>query len=53
LKLEKEILGVIELINKRDGSYFNKSDEDILIYFADLAVVALNKRLLNISSEKE
>ena len=53
LKLEKEILGVIELINKKDGTYFDKSDEEILIYFADQAVIALNKSLLNTSSENE
>jgi len=47
LKLEKEILGVIELINKKDRTYFNKSDEEILIYFADQAVIALKKSILN------
>jgi len=44
LVLEKEIVGVIELINKKDKTYFNKNDEEILIYFADLAMIALNKR---------
>jgi len=53
LKLEKEILGVIELINKKDRTYFDKNDEEILIYFADQAVIALNKSLLNTSSENE
>ena len=53
LKLEKEILGVIELINKKDRTYFDKNDEEILIYFADQAVIALNKSLLNTSSESE
>jgi len=53
LKLEKEILGVIELINKKDRTYFNKSDEEILIYFADQAVIALNKSLLATPYENE
>lgn len=43
LKLEKEIIGVIELINKKDKTYFNKNDEEILNFFADQAVIALNK----------
>jgi len=41
LKLEKEIIGVIELINKKDRTYFNKNDEEILNFFADQAVIAL------------
>lgn len=53
LKLEKEILGVIELINKKDGTYFNKNDEEILIYFADQAVIALKKSILNTPYENE
>jgi len=53
LKLEKEILGVIELINKKDGTYFNKSDEEVLVYFADQAVIALKKSILNTPYENE
>jgi len=53
LKLEKEILGVIELINKKDGTYFDKNDEEILIYFADQAVIALNRSMHDAPGENE
>ncbi len=41
LILEKEIVGVMEVINKKDTAYFDKNDEDILNSFANQAVIAL------------
>ena len=53
LILEKEIVGVMEVINKKDKSYFNKNDEEILIYFANQAVIALNKSMFKKPYENE
>jgi len=41
LILEKEIMGVMEVINKKDNKYFDKNDEDILNSFANQVVIAL------------
>jgi putative nucleotidyltransferase with HDIG domain len=41
LILEKEIVGVMEVINKKDKECFNKNDEEILYSFANQAVIAL------------
>jgi len=41
LILEKEIMGVMEVINKKDNEYFNKNDEEILNSFANQVVIAL------------
>lgn len=41
LILQDEILGVMEVINKKDGKYFDKNDEKILNSLANQAVVAL------------
>jgi len=41
LILEKEIVGVMEVINKKDKTYFDKNDEEILNSFANQVVIAL------------
>jgi len=41
LILEKEILGVMEVINKQNKTYFDKNDEGILNSFANQVVIAL------------
>jgi putative nucleotidyltransferase with HDIG domain len=41
LILEKEIMGVMEVINKKDEEYFDKNDEEILNSFANQVVIAL------------
>ena len=41
LVLEKEIMGVMEVINKKDREYFDKNDEEILNSFANQVVIAL------------
>jgi putative nucleotidyltransferase with HDIG domain len=41
LILEKEIMGVMEVINKKDKECFDKKDEDILNSFANQVVIAL------------
>jgi len=41
LILNKEIMGVMEVINKKDKTYFDKNDEEILNSFANQVVIAL------------
>lgn len=41
LILEKEIMGVMEVINKKDKECFDKNDEEILNSFANQVVIAL------------
>lgn len=41
LILEKEIVGVMEVINKKDKTYFGKNDEGILNSFANQVAIAL------------
>ena len=41
LILEKEIMGVMEVINKKDKEFFDKNDEEILNSFANQVVIAL------------
>ncbi|MCK4308823.1 MAG: GAF domain-containing protein, partial [Candidatus Atribacteria bacterium] len=41
LILEKEIMGVMEVINKKGKEYFDKNDEEILNSFANQVVIAL------------
>ena len=40
LILEKDIMGVMEVINKKDEEYFDKNDEEILNSFANQVVIA-------------
>jgi putative nucleotidyltransferase with HDIG domain len=41
LILDKEIMGVMEVINKKDKECFDKEDEEILNSFANQAIIAL------------
>jgi len=41
LILEKEIMGAMEVINKKDKEFFDKNDEEILNSFANQVVIAL------------
>jgi len=41
LVLEKDIMGVMEVINKKDKECFDKNDEEILNSFANQVVIAL------------
>ena len=43
MKLGGRIIGVVELIDKRDGDVFRESDLKILMVFADLAAMAIGK----------
>ena len=44
MKLRSEIVGVIELVNKREGN-FTEEDETIISYFADQAAVAIDRAM--------
>lgn len=46
MEVKEEIIGVIELINKRDGTVFNQGDQELLTSFASQAAIAIeNARL--------
>ena len=46
MKIKERVLGVIEAINKRDGSQFTHNDEELLATFASQAAIAVeNARL--------
>ena len=46
LKFNKTVLGVLQIINRKNGAIFTHSDQQLLSAFADAAVVALrNARL--------
>ena len=46
LELKGKIIGVIELINKRDGSVFNLGDQELLTSFASQAAIAFDNARL-------
>ncbi len=43
LKTESEIVGVLELLNKKGGYSYRKRDEEIIIYLADQAAISIIK----------
>jgi signal transduction histidine kinase/putative methionine-R-sulfoxide reductase with GAF domain len=46
LKIKDRVIGVVEVINKKDGSFFSRDDHELLSAFASQAVVAIeNARL--------
>jgi len=46
MKVKERVIGVIEVINKKDGSPFNLEDQELLAAFASQAAIALeNARL--------
>jgi signal transduction histidine kinase len=52
MQLKDEIIGVIEVINKADGSPFNQSDQDLLTTFSSQATVAIeNARLYTLTDQ--
>ena len=42
-----EVIGVIEVLNKNDGTKFNKQDLDVLMAVASMATVAINNSKLH------
>ena len=47
LKLKDQIIGVIEVINRRDGNPFNQDDLNLLSIFADHAAISIDKARLH------
>ncbi|RME08018.1 MAG: GAF domain-containing protein [Anaerolineae bacterium] len=53
MQVQKKVLGVIELINRRDGAPFTQDDMELLLAFAGQAAVALeNARLYTLTDQK-
>ncbi|OIO90347.1 MAG: hypothetical protein AUJ92_19000 [Armatimonadetes bacterium CG2_30_59_28] len=53
VQTKKGLLGVIEVINKKDGSPFTRDDQDLLVAFGNQAGVMLeNARLYNLLEAK-
>lgn len=52
LKVKEKVIGVIEVINKLDGTFFTPDDQELLSGFASQAVVALeNARLYTLTDQ--
>ncbi len=52
LQVKDKVIGVIEVINKRDGSPFSQDDQDLLSAFAAQAAVAIeNARLYTMTDQ--
>lgn len=52
LMVKNRVIGVIEVINKKDGTFFSRDDEDLLSAFAAQAAVALeNARLYTLTDQ--
>jgi signal transduction histidine kinase/putative methionine-R-sulfoxide reductase with GAF domain len=52
LKIKDRVIGVIEVINKKDGSIFSKEDQELLSTFAPQAAVAIdNARLYTMTDQ--
>ncbi len=53
MKVQKRVIGVIEIINRKDGKPFRKRDMDILSAFTELVTNAIEKarRYRNVSKE--
>jgi len=50
LQVKENVIGVIEVLNKRDGSSFLQEDEDLLAAFASQAAIAIdNARLYTLT----
>jgi signal transduction histidine kinase/putative methionine-R-sulfoxide reductase with GAF domain len=50
LKVKDRVIGVVEVINKKDGTFFTRDDQDLLSAFASQAVVAIeNARLYTLT----
>lgn len=50
LKVKDRVIGVVEVINKQDGTFFSRDDQELLSAFASQAVVAIeNARLYTLT----
>jgi len=50
LQVKENVIGVIEVLNKRDGSSFSQEDQDLLAAFASQAAIAIdNARLYTLT----
>ena len=53
LEVKGRIIGVIEIINKKDGNYFSDDDQNLLSAFAGQAAVAIdNARLYTLTDQE-
>ncbi len=53
MESKNEIIGVIELINKHDGSPFNRGDQELLTSFASQAAIAIDNARLYTQTDQE
>ncbi|MBE0698693.1 MAG: GAF domain-containing protein, partial [Anaerolineaceae bacterium] len=52
LKVKEQVIGVVEVINKKDGTFFSPDDQDLLSAFGSQAVVAIeNARLYTLTDQ--
>ena len=52
MKLKERVVGVIEVINKADGSPFSKNDQDLLTTFTSQATIAIENARLYTMTDK-
>lgn len=52
MMLHERVIGVIELINKNDGSPFNQDDQELLATFASQAAIAVENARLYTQTDK-
>ncbi|MEJ2706263.1 MAG: GAF domain-containing protein [Anaerolineales bacterium] len=52
MKLKERVVGVIEVINKADGSPFDKNDQDLLTTFTSQATIAIENARLYTMTDK-
>jgi signal transduction histidine kinase/putative methionine-R-sulfoxide reductase with GAF domain len=52
MQLKEQIIGVIEVINKKDGSSFSLEDQDLLSTFASQAAIAIENARLYTQTDK-
>ncbi len=53
LMVKDEVIGVIEVLNKKDGSIFSKDDQDLLAAFGSQAAVAIENARLYTNTDQE
>ena len=52
IAFDERVIGVIELINKQDGSVFSEEDSDLLLSFASRAAIAIeNARIFTLTDQ--
>ncbi len=52
MKVKDRIIGVIEVINKKDGAPFNQDDQDLLTIFTSQAAIAIENARLYTQTDK-